>query len=186
MATTRATSSGSSAVPSGAASFAADGDHRTFMEKYRCAAYENKSLLCIGLDPVPDRMPARFRDRVEPERMASFLLEIVDAVAGRFLGGSGEAEVLVDTSRPGRVLMGASRLGRTPGVTGRGELLKMRFRARRFGTGEIFFSESQALDAFLEPVALLAGSTRIVVGSPDVDPEEGLTPVIERPPPEEE
>ena len=49
---------------------------------------------------------------------------------------------------------GASRLGSVAGVTGEGELLKLRFRALRIGTGALSFTRSEALDSFLDPVEL--------------------------------
>jgi general secretion pathway protein D len=77
----------------------------------------------------------------------------VEAVApGDFLGEAGKAEVLADFSRPGEVVVGASRLGDQPGVTGAGTLVRVTFRAVTAGSALVGFSGKQALDSALHPV----------------------------------
>jgi orotidine-5'-phosphate decarboxylase len=44
---------------------------RSFLEKWRSAAADNRSLLCVGLDPEPSRMPV--------EDVATFNREIIEA-----------------------------------------------------------------------------------------------------------
>jgi general secretion pathway protein D len=63
-----------------------------------------------------------------------------------------EAQILADASRPGEVVIGASRMGEVPGVTGEGTVARITFRAVRPGPTQIGFSRSQALDAALQPV----------------------------------
>jgi general secretion pathway protein D len=66
-----------------------------------------------------------------------------------------EAQVLADASRPGEIVLGASRLGEVPGVTGRGTVARITFRALPGDTRRstrIGFSQSRALDAALRPV----------------------------------
>ncbi len=68
------------------------------------------------------------------------------------------AEILADGSRPGEVVLGASRMGDVPAVTGRGTVARITFRAigtggsGKTGTTRIGFRKSQALDAALKPV----------------------------------
>jgi|GEM_PF-156228 len=77
----------------------------------------------------------------------------VDAVApGEFLGDSGKAEILADFSRPGEVVVGASRLGNQTGVTGAGTLVRVTFRALTAGSALVGFAGSEALDSALRPV----------------------------------
>ncbi|HVG07170.1 MAG TPA: secretin N-terminal domain-containing protein [Thermoanaerobaculia bacterium] len=64
----------------------------------------------------------------------------------------GEAQILVDASRPGEVVLGASRMGEVPGVTGQGTVALITFRAVRSGSTRIDFSRSKAMDAELQPV----------------------------------
>jgi general secretion pathway protein D len=77
----------------------------------------------------------------------------VEAVApGDFLGDSGKAEVLADFSRPGEVVVGASRLGDQAGVTGAGNLVRVTFRALTAGSALVGFAGREALDSALRPV----------------------------------
>jgi hypothetical protein len=80
----------------------------------------------------------------------------VDTEGGSFFGEGAEAQILIDSSRIGRVVVGASRMGRTHGVAGHGKLLVLRFRALRPGEAEILFEKKRALDAFLQVVGPLA------------------------------
>jgi general secretion pathway protein D len=64
----------------------------------------------------------------------------------------GEAQILADASRPGEVVLGASRMGEVPGVTGQGTVALITFRAIRSGSTRIDFSRSRAMDAELRPV----------------------------------
>ncbi len=63
-----------------------------------------------------------------------------------------EAQILADASRPGEVVLGASRMGEVPGVTGQGTVAWVTFRAIRSGSTRIDFSRSKAMDAELRPV----------------------------------
>lgn len=77
----------------------------------------------------------------------------VEAVApGDFLGDSGKAEILADFSRPGEVVVGASRLGDQAGVTGAGNLVRVTFRALTAGSALVGFAGREALDSALRPV----------------------------------
>jgi general secretion pathway protein D len=83
------------------------------------------------------------------------VLAFESAEAGDFLGGPGASQVLTDASHPGRLVLGASRLGEAPAVTGQGTLARLVFRilqAAAPGATKIGFSEAQALDGALRPV----------------------------------
>lgn len=78
---------------------------------------------------------------------------LVEAVEpGPFLGGPDKAQVLVDFSRPGEIILGASRLGDIPAVRGTGAVATIRFRAHARGTTEVTFERAQALKADLGAV----------------------------------
>jgi hypothetical protein len=64
-----------------------------------------------------------------------------------------EAQILADASHPGEVVLGASRMGEVPAVTGRGTVARITFRALSAGSTRIGFSRSEALDAELRPVS---------------------------------
>ena len=103
------------------------------------------------------------------------LLELVDTEGGSFFGEGAEAQTLIDSSQIGRVVVGASRMGRTHGVAGHGKLLMLRFRALRPGEAEIRFEKKRALDAYLQVVGPLATSpakiTIAAAAAPPVVPE---------------
>jgi general secretion pathway protein D len=84
--------------------------------------------------------------------------------AGRFLGGPGAAEVLSDVSKPGRLVLGASRLGETVGVAGEGDVARVVFRALAAGEADLRFGEARALDASLSRLALQRHAARVTVG----------------------
>jgi general secretion pathway protein D len=64
-----------------------------------------------------------------------------------------EAEILASAAHPGEVILGASRMGEAPAVTGRGTVARITFRALSLGPTRISFSRSDALDAELRPVS---------------------------------
>jgi general secretion pathway protein D len=95
----------------------------------------------------------------------------VDKVeAGDFLGGAGEAQVLSDTSRPGVLVLGASRLGQVPGVQGTGTVARITFRALRKGSSRITFAATKALDPALRAVGATARPARVDVAGAETEP----------------
>ena len=100
---------------------------------------------------------------------AVLAVEKVDA--GDFLGGAGEAQVMSDAGRPGALVIGASRLGKVPGVTGRGTVAIITFRAVAAGSSELSF-EGKALDSALRPVAVRTRPSLVeVAGESEARPE---------------
>ncbi len=79
-------------------------------------------------------------------------LAIETVEVGSFLGGPGAAQVLADGSHPGRLTVGASRLGDLPPISGEGTVATVTFRALAAGPARIGFGATQALDAALQPV----------------------------------
>lgn len=49
----------------------------SFLEKYRRAADTRNSLVCVGLDPDPERLPAHLRGTADP--VSAFLKDVVSA-----------------------------------------------------------------------------------------------------------
>ncbi|HKI86897.1 MAG TPA: cohesin domain-containing protein, partial [Thermoanaerobaculia bacterium] len=81
------------------------------------------------------------------------LLSVVSVTPGGFFGGPERSTLLYDDSTPGRLTFGVSRLGREPGVSGRGEIASITFRARRPGGATVRFQAVKALDGDLNPLA---------------------------------
>jgi general secretion pathway protein D len=101
---------------------------------------------------------------------AVLAVEKVDA--GDFLGGAGEAQVMSDAGRPGALVIGASRLGKVPGVTGRGTVAIITFRAVAAGASELSF-DGKALDPALRPIAVRTRPSLVeVAGEPETRPEK--------------
>ncbi len=86
---------------------------------------------------------------------------------GEFLGDADAVEVLANASSPGRVIVGASRLGEVGAVSGSGTLARLAFRAHDVGRSEIRLSRVKALDDGLAAVGpVLARETAIEVVLP--------------------
>ena len=105
------------------------------------------------------------------------LLEVESLDEGRFLGREGVAKILA-ASRPGRMIIGASRLGKVAGVTGAGVLARIHFRALAEGEAVVAFEKGKALGPELEPLRPLATKTaRILISyeaavAPPAAPDE--------------
>ena len=97
------------------------------------------------------------------------------------LGSEGEAEVLVAETDPGRLLVGASRLGDGPGVTGRGSLVVLTFEAVGKGVSDLLVEDPKALDSALRPLPVSASTAGgiLVIEDPPERPSEVVGP--ERP-----
>ncbi len=80
-------------------------------------------------------------------------LAVVGVERGAFFGGPASSSLMTDSSVPGRLVVGASRLGGIPGVTGRGELLRITFKALASGPTSIRFQTVKALGPDLRPLA---------------------------------
>jgi len=81
------------------------------------------------------------------------VLEVEKVEDGGFLGGSGAAQVLADTSTAGTIVLGASRLGQRPGVAGTGDVARITFRALHTGDSGIRFGDRRVLDPELLEIA---------------------------------
>ena len=92
------------------------------------------------------------------------LLAFEGASEGAFLGQGGIATTVQVAEQPGRLVVGATRLGVVGGVTGSGTLLILSFRAIAAGSGDIAFSDPSAVAATGNPVSdldWLGGSVQI-------------------------
>lgn len=144
---------------------------------------------------VPRRMEVTSGDafdvrlRVESDRPVSHLpvtllydperVRVTEVEAGDFLGDESQATVLADTSQPGRLVLGASRLGDAPGVRGSGVVAKITFRAVAPGSTDLRFEakRSRALGSSLQALAPVdVAPATIQVTPPSVEP---LEPVVE-------
>ena len=97
-------------------------------------------------------------------------VERVDA--GDFLGGSGAAQVIADTSTPGTIVLGASRLGQRPGVAGRGTVATITFRTLEPGATPVAITDRRVLDPdLLEIAGVETGAARIEVREDPPAPE---------------
>ena len=101
------------------------------------------------------------------------VLEVTGWEPGPLLGGEGEVELLAAESEPGRLVLGLSRLGDQPGVTGKGTAAVLRFRARRTGQATLSLLQPKAMGPALERLApVTASSSRITVRSAEEDGEQ--------------
>jgi general secretion pathway protein D len=85
-------------------------------------------------------------------------LQATSVDAGDFLGGDGESTLLSDTATPGRVVIGASRLGSIAGVSGAGAVARIHFKALKDGPAKIGFRHLRVLDNRLHPLAPVEAS----------------------------
>ncbi len=100
-------------------------------------------------------------------------LELAEVRSGGFLGSASQAQVLTDASRPGRLVVGASRLGEAPGVAGGGVVAEISFRAVATGEAVVRFERAKALSAGLEPVGpVITRPLRLAVVRPGELPPE--------------
>ena len=91
-----------------------------------------------------------------------WVLEVVHVQPGGFLGSSSQAQFMADFSSPGRLVMGASRVGQQPGVTGSGLVASVRFRALEAGQTTVVFEKGRALDQRLKPVGPVGRSPAVI------------------------
>ena len=102
----------------------------------------------------------------DPSRLA---IEAVEP--GGFLGGADAAQVVADTSTPGQVVLGASRVGDLPGVAGRGVVARLRFRALAPGAATVAFAAHRVMDKRLDEIASVAtADARVEVRAAGVAP----------------
>jgi len=54
----------------------------SFVQRLRSLQQQHASRVCVGLDPVPERLPAPFADyRTDPQALADFCIAIIEATA---------------------------------------------------------------------------------------------------------
>lgn len=105
----------------------------------------------------------------------SKVLAVEKVEAGDFLGGSGEAKVMSDTSRPGDLVIGASRLGKVAGIKGSGTVARITFRAVGVGSSELEL-DGKALDASLRALAVRNRPALVEVSGAGSRPDPGPSP----------
>lgn len=110
------------------------------------------------------------------------VLSVERVEAGSFLGGDDAAEVLSDASSPGRLVVGASRLGAVPGVAGEGPVVRIVFRAVGPGAAGLRFEDASALDSERSSVTLRTRAAEIEVGGQGApEPPERPAETAKRP-----
>ncbi len=110
------------------------------------------------------------------------VLAVEKVEAGDFLGGKDVSQVLSDASHGGDLVIGASRLGKVPGVAGKGTVARITFRALAAGSSRLEFHDSGALDAGLHPLASKARPALVeVTGTAATPPGRPLPAVREGP-----
>ncbi|MFN7941994.1 MAG: cohesin domain-containing protein [Thermoanaerobaculia bacterium] len=92
------------------------------------------------------------------------VVEVVAVTAGDFLGRADAAQVVADTSRPGEIVIGASRRAGTAAVAGSGTLVRIILRALASGVTDVTFGAERVLDPDLESV----GGVRTVASTVEV------------------
>jgi general secretion pathway protein D len=136
----------------------------------------------FALDLVVDaRVPVAHLPATLAFDPALLAVERVDD--GGFLGGSGAAQVLADSSTPGTVVLGASRLGQRPGVAGSGKVARITFRALANGTTAVRFADRRVLDPQLLEIASVEATGASVEVRSDAGrepPRDGGAPPPER------
>ncbi len=96
------------------------------------------------------------------------VLEAVSWVRGPLLGAEGEAELLGAVGEPGRLVLGASRLGERPGITGTGTVAVVTFQAKKTGTATVRLAKPKALGPALENlVPITATNAKVQVTAAD-------------------
>ena len=101
------------------------------------------------------------------------VLEPVSWVRGPLLGAEGEAELLGAVGPPGRLLLGASRLGQRPGVTGTGTVAVITFVAKRAGAATVRLDHPKALGPALDallPVTATNAKVQVAPAEAGADP----------------
>lgn len=106
------------------------------------------------------------------------VLAVERVEAGSFLGSPDATEVLSDASTPGRLVLGASRLGEVPGVAGEGPVVRVVFRAVGRGAGALRFESASALDSDRNRLTIRARAAEIQVGGEEA-PERPERPAVE-------
>jgi hypothetical protein len=104
------------------------------------------------------------------------LLAVEAVEGGDFLGSADQVQLLTDSTRPGRLVIGASRLGEVPGVTGDGTVARLTLRALAAGDAALSFRDSQALDPALEALSPFHAAGARVTVAPGSEAPERLRP----------
>jgi hypothetical protein len=121
-------------------------DNDTFEVKLRVASREDIAHVPVTLAYDPQ------------------VIQFVSAVNGGFLGQ--QAQVLSDASEPGRLVVGASRMGDVGGVRGDGDVVRLQFKALRDGETSLRFEKIEVLDDKLARLKATFRDSLVIVGQP--------------------
>ncbi len=102
------------------------------------------------------------------------VLAVLRVEPGDFLGDATRAQVLSDSSRPGELVLGASRLGTGPGVAGSGTVVRITFRAIGAGSSAVSFVQGEAKDSGLRQIGpVQLRSAEVLVGAAESEGGDG-------------
>jgi general secretion pathway protein D len=137
------------------------------IEAAAIASMETPSLVELAL--VPETGAAGLAQRVVVDLMVQTTTAVahlpatitfdpsrlfIEAVEpGTFLGGMDASQVVADTSTPGQIVLGASRMGDRPGVAGRGVVARLHFRTLAPGPAVVSITAVRAMDKSLDEIA---------------------------------
>jgi hypothetical protein len=99
-------------------------------------------------------------------------LQVLDVWSGAFIGSQKESQFLAEFSEPGRIVIGASRLGNRQGIEGDGDLAFIRFRALAEGRAVVKFEKGKALDRALAPLKPVKRKKAVVRIGPEGEATE--------------
>ena len=142
--------------------------HPTSQGGFRLAANRGDGQAAVGIRLRPSKKSVGLGDQfdvaieIDALRQVSHLpitlryddsqLQVLDVWEGDFLGDQKSSQFMAEYSHPGRIVLGASRLGNRPGVTGQGTVAHIRFRALTRGRAVVKFEKGKALDRNLTPI----------------------------------
>ena len=104
------------------------------------------------------------------------MLQVLDVWSGDFLGSGSDSRFLVNFSRPGRIVIGASRLGDQRGVRGQGAVAHITFRALTPGRAVVQFEKAKALDRQLNRIKPTQKRKAVIQIGLDPDPPDAPLP----------
>ena len=102
------------------------------------------------------------------------VLRVERVDAGDFLGDPTRSQVLSDSSHPGELVLGASQLGKGPGVAGSGTVARIIFRAVGEGSSSVSFVQGEAKDPGLRQIGpVRLRPAMVTVGEGDSEGGDG-------------
>lgn len=137
-----------------------------FAPRHVVVAPDDEFEVAIRLDARQALSHLPLRLTYDPQRLAVLAVD-----RGAVFGSAGESEVIADVSRPGEIVLGASRMGDVNPISGVGVVAHLRLRALAPGQTQVRFAQAQALTKTLAPLAPVTVDA-LVVSIRDTDAPE--------------